>query len=61
MLVELDGRLIRKMTIKLDKPLENAGERVIVRLKNRSQKKARLIAPEEFILDLAEKDIEELY
>jgi|GEM_PF-5107457 len=41
--------------------MENEGERAIVRLKNRSQKKALLTAPEEFILNIAEKDLEELY
>jgi len=60
MLVEVDGRLINNTTIHLDQPLENGGERVIVRLKRRT-KKIRLTAPEEFILDLAEKDLEELY
>ncbi len=59
--VEVDGRLINNTTIHLDQPLENGGERVIVRLKRRTKKKIRLTAPEEFILDLAEKDLEELY
>ncbi len=59
--IEVDGRLIWKMTNQLDQSMENEGERAIVRLKNRSQKKALLTAPEEFILNMAEKDLEELY
>ncbi len=59
--VEVDGRLVNTTTILLDQPLENGGEKVIVRLKKRSKKTIKLTAPEGFILDLAEKDLEELY
>lgn len=59
--VEVDGRLVNTTTIQLDQPLENGGEKVIVRLKKRSKKTIKLTAPEEFILDMAEKDLEELY
>lgn len=59
--VEVDGRLVNTTTIQLDQPLENGGEKVIVRLKKRSKKTIKLTAPERFILDLAEKDLEELY
>lgn len=59
--VEVDGRLVNTTTIQLDQPLENGGEKVIVWLKRRSKKTIKLTAPEEFILDMAEKDLEELY
>ncbi|WP_301664614.1 hypothetical protein [Methanoculleus frigidifontis] len=59
--VEVDGTLINNMTIQLDQPLKNGEEKVIVRLKNRPKKMTKLYAPEEYILKLAEKDLEELY
>jgi hypothetical protein len=36
-------------------------ERVLIRLRRRSKKMTKLSAPEEYILKLAEKDLEELY
>jgi hypothetical protein len=59
--VEVEGKLINNLTIKLDKPLENGEECVIVRLKKDPKKMTKIYAPEEYILDLAEKDLEELY
>jgi len=59
--VEVEGTLINNMTIQLDQPLKNGEEKVIVRLKNRPKKMTKLYAPEEYILTLAEKDLEELY
>jgi len=34
---------------------------VLIRLRRRSKKMTKLSAPEEYILKLAEKDLEELY
>jgi hypothetical protein len=61
MLVEVEGRLVNDMTIQLDQPLKNGQEKVIVRLKKKPHKKTKLCVPEEFILELADKDLEELY
>jgi len=59
--VEVEGRLVNNMTIQLDQPLNNGQDKVIVRLRKRPQKMTKLCAPEEFILELADKDLEELY
>jgi len=59
--VEVDGKLINNMTIQLEQPLKNGEESVTVRLKKRPKKMIKLYAPEEYILELAEKDLEELY
>ena len=59
--VEVDGRLIDDTTILLDQPLRRDEESVIVRLKKQPRKMTKLYAPEEYVLALAEKDLEELY
>ncbi|MCX6700161.1 MAG: hypothetical protein NTV68_09570 [Methanomicrobiales archaeon] len=59
--VEIEGRLVNNRTIQLDQPLNNGQEKVIVRLRVRPHKMLKLCAPEEFILELADKDLEELY
>ena len=59
--VEVDGRLIDDTTILLDQPLRRDEESVIVRLKKQPRKMTKLYAPEEYVLKLAEKDLEELY
>jgi hypothetical protein len=59
--VEEEGRLVNNMTIQLDQPLNNGQEKVIVRLRTRPRKMTKLYAPEEFILELADKGLEELY
>jgi len=59
--VEVDGRLIDDMTIQLDQPLKPGEERVVVRLRKHPKKKRQNSTPEEYILKLAEKDLEELY
>ncbi len=59
--VEVNGRLIDDTTILLDQPLKPGEERVIVRLKKQPKKATKLYAPEEYVLKLAEKDLEELY
>ncbi len=59
--VEVNGRLIDDTTILLDQPLKPGEERVVVRLKKQPKKMTKLYAPEEYVLNLAEKDLEELY
>ena len=59
--VEGDGRLIDDTTIQLDQPLKPGEERVVVRLRKHPKKTTKLHAPEEYVLKLAEKDLEELY
>ncbi|WP_292490815.1 hypothetical protein [Methanoculleus sp. 10] len=59
--VEVEGTLIDNTTIRLDQPLKPGEERVIVRLKRRPKSMTKLYAPEEYVLKLAEKDLEELY
>ncbi|WP_292488880.1 hypothetical protein [Methanoculleus sp. 10] len=59
--VEVDGRLIDDTTILLDQPLRRGEESVIVRLKKQPGKMTKLNAPEEYVLKLAEQDLEELY
>lgn len=58
---EVEGTLIDNTTIRLDQPLKPGEERVIVRLKRRPKSMTKLYAPEEYVLKLAEKDLEELY
>jgi len=57
---EVDGKLIDDLTIRLDHPLKPGEESVVVRLRKHPEKKTKLHAPEEYILKLAEKDLEEL-
>ena len=59
--VEIEGTLIDNTTIRLDQPLKSGEERVIVRLKRRHKSITKLYAPEEYVMKLAEMDIEELY
>ena len=59
--VEVEGTLIDNTTIRLDQPLKPGEERVIVRLKRRPKSMTKLYAPEEYVLKLAEKDLEELH
>ena len=58
--VEVDGRLVNNNTIQLDQPLKNGEESVVVRLKKGLHKTTKLYAPEEFIMQIAKKDLEEL-
>jgi hypothetical protein len=59
--VEVDGGLVDDTTILLDQPLKSWEEKVVVRLKKQPEKMTKLYAPEEYVLELAEKDLEELY
>ncbi|MEN6443383.1 MAG: hypothetical protein ABFC71_06510 [Methanoregula sp.] len=59
--VEVGGRLLNTTTIQLDQPLPNGEDRVVVRLKKRSPVPTKMYAPEDFVMEIAEKDLEELY
>ena len=58
--IEISGRLIDDMTIQFDRPLKPGEERVVVRLREHPGKRIKLYAPEEYVLKLAENDLEEL-
>ena len=58
--IEISGRLIDYMTIQFDRPLKPREERVVVRLRGHPGKRTKLYAPEEYVLKLAENDLEEL-
>jgi|WetSurMetagenome_2_1015567.scaffolds.fasta_scaffold104759_3 hypothetical protein len=59
--VEVEGRLLNTTTIQLDQPLPNGEEHVMVRLKKRSHVPTKMYAPVDFVMEIAEKDLEELY
>jgi len=58
---EVDGRPIDDTTILLDQPLRRGEERVVVRLKKQPGRMTQINAPEDFVLKLAEQDLEGLY
>ncbi|WP_048068422.1 hypothetical protein [Methanoregula boonei] len=59
--VEVEGRLLNTTTIQLDQPLQNGEDQVVVRLKKRSPVPTKMYAPQDFVMEIAEKDLEELY
>jgi len=58
---EVDGRPIDDTTILLDQPLRRGEERVVKRLKKQPGRMTQINAPEDFVLKLAEQDLEGLY
>jgi len=61
MTVEVEGRLLNTTTIQLDRPLPNGEDQVVVRLKKKSMLPTKIYAPDDFVMEIAEKDLEELY
>lgn len=59
--VEVEGRLLNTTTIQLDRPLPNGEDHVVVRLKKKFHVPTKMHAPEDFVMEIAEKDLEELY
>jgi len=57
---ELCGRLVDKRTIVLDRSLKTGERVIVVRLKDDRIVKTKIDVPEEIVLEIAEKDIEEL-
>lgn len=58
--VTVDGKMVDGRTIVLDQPLKNGQDEVLVRLKKKSGK-TKIPVPEQFVMMIAETDIEELY
>ena len=58
--VTVDGKMVDGRTIVLDRPLANGQEEVLVRL-TRKTGRTRVPVPEQFVMEIADRDIEELY
>lgn len=54
------GRIINKRTLILDRPLKTNEKEIVVKLKKEPIVKTKIDAPEDIILEIAEKDLEEL-
>ncbi|HIH27913.1 hypothetical protein ASZ90_016794 [hydrocarbon metagenome] len=58
--VTVEGKMIDRRTIVLDHPLANDQDEVLVRLKKKAGR-TKIPVPEQFVMMIAETDIEELY
>lgn len=58
--VKVEGKMVDGRTIVLDQPLANGQNEVLVRLKKKSGR-TRIPVPEQFVMMIAETDLEELY
>ncbi len=58
--VTVKGKMVDGRTIVLDQPLANGQDEVLVRLKRKITRTKNPV-PEQFIMMIAETDIEELY
>lgn len=58
--VTVEGKMVDGRTIVLDQPLANDQNEVLVRLKKKTGR-TRIPVPEQFVMMIAETDIEELY
>ena len=58
--VTVDGKMVDGRTIVLDQPLANGQNEVLVRLKKKTSR-TKIPVPEQFVMMIAETDIEELY
>ena len=58
--VTVEGKMVDGRTIVLDQPLANDQNEVLVRLKKKTDR-TRIVVPEQFVMMIAETDIEELY
>lgn len=57
--VTVEGKMVDGRTIVLDQPLKNGQDEVLIRLKKKSGK-TKIPVPEQFVMMIAETDIEEL-
>jgi hypothetical protein len=57
--VIMEGKMVNGRTIVLNNQLANGQEEVLVRLTKRAAKK-KIPVPEQFVMEIAERDIEEL-
>jgi hypothetical protein len=58
--VTVEGKMVNGRTIALDRPLANGQEEVLVRLTKKAGR-TKIPVPEQFVLEIADRDIEELY
>ena len=58
--VTVEGKMVDGRTIILDHPLANGQNEVLVRLKKKTGR-TKIPVPEQFVMKIAETDIEELY
>ncbi|GBE55428.1 hypothetical protein BMS3Bbin15_01602 [archaeon BMS3Bbin15] len=58
--VEVYGRIIDKKTLILDRPLKTGEKEILVKLKEGPIVKTKIDVPEDIVLKIAEKDLEEL-
>jgi hypothetical protein len=58
--VTVEGKMVDGRTIILDHPLANGQNEVLVRLKKKASR-IKIPVPEQFVMMIAETDIEELY
>ena len=57
--VTVEGKIVGGRTIVLDQPLANGQNEVLVRLK-KNPGRTKISVPEQFVMKIAETDIEEL-
>ncbi|WP_456475674.1 hypothetical protein [Candidatus Pyrohabitans sp.] len=58
--VQVSGRIINKKTVVLDRPLKTDEKEILVKLKRGPIVKTKIDAPEDLVLEIADKDLEEL-
>jgi len=59
MAITVEGKMVNGRTILLEHPLANGQEEVLVRLKKRPLR-TKIHVPEQFVMEIADRDIEEL-
>lgn len=57
--ITVEGKMVNGRTILLEHPLANGQEEVLVRLKKRPLR-TKIHVPEPFVMEIADRDIEEL-
>ena len=57
--VTVEGKMVNGRTIVLDSPIANGQEEVLVRLTKKTGR-SKIRVPEQFVLEIADRDIEEL-
>ena len=60
MTVTVNGKMVDGRTIVLDRPLANGQDEILVRLKKKAGR-TKIVVPEQFVMQIAETDIEEFY
>jgi len=57
--ITVEGKMMNGRTILLEQPLANGQDEVLVRLTKRPQR-TKIPVPEQFVMEIADRDIEEL-